>query len=44
MRMAKTYSRAYDFFPNTWALPSEIGELIRYHEQHGEDNIYIFKP
>lgn len=46
MKMAKIFPKEYSFFPPTWSVPSELGELMRFDSLHAEDEktIYIFKP
>jgi tubulin polyglutamylase TTLL6/13 len=33
MKMSKYLPEQYDFFPMTWSIPSEYGDLKRYDEQ-----------
>ena len=33
MKMNKLYPKEYDFFPSTWSVPSELGELMRFDQQ-----------
>ena len=46
MRMAKAFPQEYNFFPPTWTLPSDLGEVMRFDSQCEPDSkpIYIFKP
>ena len=34
MKMAKNIPQEFNYFPMTWSLPSEYGDLKRYHEQN----------
>ena len=44
MRMNKAFPEHYAFFPCTWSVPAELGELLRHDSQLPEEAVYIFKP
>ena len=44
MKMGKMMPKDYNFFPETWSIPSELSELLRYDEKSDKGGIYIFKP
>ena len=33
MKMGKAFPREYNFFPLTWTVPSDLGELMRFDSQ-----------
>lgn len=33
MKMSKYFPNDYNFFPQTWSVPSELGELLRFNSQ-----------
>ena len=45
--MSKIYPEQYNFFPNTWSIPADYTDLMRYDEKldkKGEPAFYIYKP
>jgi tubulin polyglutamylase TTLL6/13 len=46
MSMRKKYREEYDFFPQTWMLPSQYSEFRQYYEniKKGKVRTYIVKP
>lgn len=45
MKMSKVFPDEYNFFPSTWSVPAELGELMRHDAQQAEEQaVYIFKP
>jgi tubulin polyglutamylase TTLL6/13 len=33
IKMSKTFTNDYDFYPKTWVLPSEFNDLRQYMEE-----------
>lgn len=43
IKLRKIYPKDYNFFPRTWALPTELKELKTY-AQNKKNRVYIVKP
>ena len=47
MRLQKTFPQEFSFFPKSWVLPAEYGDLKKYSEQcrsKGRSRTFIYKP
>ena len=45
MKMRKEFPEEYNFFPLTWSVPAEFGELALYFNSQADDKTtYIGKP
>ncbi|XP_054286926.1 tubulin polyglutamylase TTLL13-like [Macrosteles quadrilineatus] len=42
-RMLKFFPKEYNFFPKTWCLPSDLGEVLQYSRSH-RNKTFILKP
>ncbi|RZF49121.1 hypothetical protein LSTR_LSTR008407 [Laodelphax striatellus] len=42
-RMLKLFPKDYNFFPKTWCLPADLGEVIAYSKSH-PNKTFILKP
>lgn len=43
-RMMKQYPKEYAFFPRTWVLPADQGDLLSYMKSRGKKAAFICKP